>query len=122
MVPPKDVSGRSHSLGELTLNHEHLASWVEDLAVAGGEGGYWPPYIGELWDADAEGSSESVSAVDRWVQIFEAVVWDVAEGGRRRWPSNSSELIVFMADMATVGHSMRESTSDARSHRFLLNN
>jgi hypothetical protein len=43
VVPQKDVAGRGHSLGELALIHGHLASWVEDLAVAGGEGGYWPP-------------------------------------------------------------------------------
>jgi len=49
-------------------------------------------------------------------------VWAVAVGGRGRWPFDGSELIVLMADVAAVGHSTSESTNDARSHRFLLNN
>ena len=48
-------------------------------------------------------------------------VWAVAVGGRGRWPFDASELIVLMADVAAVGHSMGESTDGARSHRFLLN-
>jgi hypothetical protein len=46
----------------------------------------------------------------------------VAEGRCGRWPFGTDELIVFVADVATVGHSMSESTSGVRSHRFLLNN
>ena len=50
-----------------------------------------------------------------------AEVWAVAIGGRGRCPFDVCVLIVFMADVATVGHSACESTNDARSHRFLLN-
>ena len=46
----------------------------------------------------------------------------MTEGRRGRWPFDASELIVFMVDVATVGHSSSEFTDDARSHRFLLNN
>ena len=46
----------------------------------------------------------------------------MAIGGRGRWPFDIGELIVFMMDVATVGHSTSESTNGARSHRFLLNN
>ena len=77
------------------------------------------PYVGGLWDVAAEGSSESASTVDHGVYIPEAEVWSVAEGGRGRWPSNAGELIVFMADVATMGHSTSESIGGARSHRFL---
>ena len=80
-----------------------------------------PPYVGNLWDAATEGSSKSVSAVDCGVQISDVEVWTVAEGGHGRWPSEASELIVFVADVAAMGHSASESTIGARSHRFLLN-
>jgi hypothetical protein len=35
---------------------------------------------------------------------------------------DAGELIVFIADVATMGHSTSESTDSVRSHRFLLNN
>jgi hypothetical protein len=95
---------------------------VEDLAVVSGERGYWPPYVRQLRDAATEGSSESVFVVDHRVQISDAEVWSAAEGGRERWPFDTSELIVFVADVAIVGHSMSESTDGVRNHRFLLNN
>jgi hypothetical protein len=63
-----------------------------------------------------------VSAIDRRVQISEAEVWSMAKGECRRWPSGACELIVFVADVATVGHSMSKSTDGARSHRYLVNN
>ena len=46
----------------------------------------------------------------------------MAEGGRGPWPFDAGELIVFVADVATVGHYMSESTGSVRSHRFLLYN
>jgi hypothetical protein len=45
-----------------------------------------------------------------------------AIGGHGRWPFDTGELAIFTMDVATVGHSTSESTDDARSHRFLLNN
>jgi hypothetical protein len=48
-------------------------------------------------------------------------VWTVAIGGHGRWPFDAGELIVFIADVATGGHSTSEFTVGARSHRFLLN-
>ena len=46
----------------------------------------------------------------------------MVDGGSGRWPFNAIELVVFMADVAAMGHSTRESTDGVRSHRFLLNN
>jgi len=40
-----------------------VASWVEGLAMAGDERGYWPPYIGKLWDVAAGGRFESSFAI-----------------------------------------------------------
>jgi phage baseplate assembly protein gpV len=51
------------------MSHGLLASWLEDLAMTGDERGYWPPYVGELWDASPEGSFESVPTVGRGIQI-----------------------------------------------------
>jgi hypothetical protein len=48
-------------------------------------------------------------------------VWTMVIGGRRRWPFDAGELIVFIADVAVGGHSASEFTVGARSHRFLLN-
>ena len=48
-----------------------------------------------------------------------AEVWVVAMGGHGRWPFDADELIVFVADVAVVGHSTSEFTDNARSHRFL---
>ena len=45
------------------MSHGLLASLVEDLAMTGDERGYRAPYVGELWDAAARGSFESVSVV-----------------------------------------------------------
>ena len=90
--------------------------------MAGGEGGYWPTYIGELWDAASKGSSESVSVVDHGILNSRTKVWATTKGERRRWLFDADELIVFMVDVATVGHSMSESTDGVRSHHFLLNN
>jgi hypothetical protein len=92
------------------------------LAMTSNERGLWPSYVGKLWDATTMDSFKSVSAVDRWVQIFRLEVWDAAKGRRMRWPSDAGTLIVFSVDVATVGHSASESTNGARSHRFLLNN
>ena len=50
-------------MGKFITSHGLLASRVEDLAMMGDESGYWPPYVGELWDAAARGSFESVSTV-----------------------------------------------------------
>ena len=60
--------------------------------------------------------------MDRGVQISSAEVRDATEGRHGRWPFEADELIVFMVDVAAVGHSASESTDGARSHRFLLNN
>jgi hypothetical protein len=46
----------------------------------------------------------------------------MAESGHRHWPFDVDELIVFVADVATVGHFTSESTNGAMSHHFLLNN
>jgi len=46
----------------------------------------------------------------------------MTEGRRGRWPFDASELIVFMVDVATVGHFASESTNDVRSKCFMLNN
>ena len=43
------------------------------------------------------------------------------EGGCGRWPFDADELMVFVVDVVVVGHSTSESTTGARSHRFLLN-
>jgi len=48
-------------------------------------------------------------------------VWVTAIGGRRRGPFDTGELVVFMADVAVVGHSLSEFTDGAKSRRFLLN-
>jgi hypothetical protein len=40
MVSQKDVVDCSHSLGEFAINRGPLASWVEDLAMAGDEIGF----------------------------------------------------------------------------------
>ena len=44
------------------------------------------------------------------------------EGRRESWPLDAGELIVFVMDVAVVGHSASESTGGVRSHRFLLYN
>jgi len=62
-----------------------------------------------------------VSAVDHGIQISKAEVRAAAEGRRGRGPFDADELIVFMADVATVGHTMSKSIVGARSHHFLLN-
>jgi hypothetical protein len=49
------------------VSHGPPDSWVEDLAMAGDERGYWPSYVGELGDATAEGNSESVSTMERGI-------------------------------------------------------
>jgi hypothetical protein len=85
------------------------------------EKGYWLPYVGELWDVATGGSSESVS-VGHGTQISMAEVWAMAVDGHRCWPSDAGELVVFMVDVATVGHSASESSDGAWSHRFLLSN
>ena len=46
----------------------------------------------------------------------------MAEGGHGYWPFDTNDLIVFMVGVATAGHSTSEFISDARGHRFLLNN
>ena len=92
------------------------------MAITSDERGFWPPYIGELWDAAIGGSSENMSATNHGTQISRVEVRAMAKSGRRRGPIDVNELIVFMADVAAVGHSMGESTDGARSHRFLLNN
>jgi hypothetical protein len=51
-------------LGEFVASHGLSASWVEGLAMTGNERGYWPSYVGELWDAATKDSFKSVSAVD----------------------------------------------------------
>ena len=89
--------------------------------MASNERGHWAPHVGALLDAAPEGSSDSVSTMDRGIQISRVEVWATAEGGHRRWPFNADELEVFMADVATMGHSMSESTVGAMSHHFLLN-
>ena len=66
-------------------------------------------------------SSESESVIDRGIQFSRAKVKTVAESGRGRWPFDAYELVVFVADVAFLGHSTRESAGVARSHRFLLN-
>jgi hypothetical protein len=50
-----------------------------------------------------------------------AEVWVIAMGGRGCLPFGADELIVFAADVATMGRSTSESTGSARSHRFVLN-
>ena len=55
------------------------------------------------------------------IQISRVEVWAMAEGGCGRWPSGADELVVFMTDVATMGHSMTESTDGVSSHCFLLN-
>jgi hypothetical protein len=60
MVPDEDVATAGHSSGEVATGHDHLAFWVEDLAVDGDERGPWAPYVGKLWDAAPVGSFESV--------------------------------------------------------------
>ena len=48
-------------------------------------------------------------------------VWAAAEGGHGHWPFDAGELMVFVMDVAAVGHSVSKSTNGVRSHRFLLN-
>ena len=75
-----------HSLGKLAMSHGPLASWVEVLAMASDEGGHLSPYVGELWDAASEGSSESVSAMNHGVQISRVEFRAMIQGGRGRCP------------------------------------
>ena len=89
--------------------------------MADGERGYWPLWVGELQDTATGGSSESVSAAGYMPKISMAEAWVVAMGERGCWPFDANELIIFMVDVAAVGHSTNESTGSARSHRFLLN-
>jgi hypothetical protein len=63
-----------------------------------------------------------VPAEDRGIQISRVEVRAVAQGGCGHWLFGADELVVFMADVASLGHSMSKSTSGASSHRFLLNN
>ena len=81
MVPQKDVASWGHSVGELAMNHRPLVSWVENMAMAGDERGYWPHYVGELWDAAPKGSSESVFAIGHGVWVPRAEDWVMAEDG-----------------------------------------
>ena len=90
--------------------------------MVGDERGYWPPYVGKLWDATAEGSSESVSTVGHGVQVSRVEDLAMAEDGRGHWPFDTDGLRVLMEDAAIVGHSTGKSTNDARSHLLLLNN
>jgi hypothetical protein len=46
----------------------------------------------------------------------------MAESGHGCWPFDADEPIVFVADVATMGHSTSESTNGAMIHHFLLNN
>ena len=78
-----------------------------------------PPYVGKLWDATAEGSSESVSTVGHGVQVSRVEDLAMAEDGRGHWPFDTDGPVVFMTDVAAAGHSMSESTGGTRSHRFL---
>jgi hypothetical protein len=80
------------------------------------------PYVGELWNAAVGGSSETMSVAGHRTKISMAEVWAATIGGRGHWPFDVGELAVFTMDVVTVGHSTSESTDDARSHRFLLNN
>jgi hypothetical protein len=48
--------------------------------MTGNERGYWPSYVGELWDAATKDSFKSVSAVDCKVQIL-----GEDESGIPRW-------------------------------------
>ena len=109
-------------MGQFVVDRGSQVSKVEDLAMARCERGHCPPYIGELWDAAARGSFESVSTLGHETQISVAEVWAVAEGERERWPFDVNELIVITMDVATMGYSASESTNGMRSHRFLLNN
>ena len=54
-----------------------------------------------------------------WISMVE--VWVKAAGGCGCWPFDADELIVFVVDVAAVGHSTSEFTGSARSHHFLLN-
>ena len=51
-----------------------------------------------------------------------AEVWAVAIGERGRWPMDAGELIVFMANVAAMGHSASESIGGVRSLHLLLYN
>jgi len=62
--------------------------------MTGDERGCWPPYVGEIRDAAAEGSFESVSTAGHGTQISVAEVWAVAVGGCGRWPLDVGELIL----------------------------
>ena len=57
--------------------------------------------------------------MDHRALISRVDVRAMAKGGRGRWPFGVDGLIVFVVDVAVVGHSTSESTSGARSHRFL---
>ena len=48
MIFLKHVAVEGHSVGELAMSHGPLVSWVENLAMAGNERGYWASYVGEL--------------------------------------------------------------------------
>jgi hypothetical protein len=45
----------------------------------------------------------------------------MANGRCGNWPSDADELVVFVADVAAMGHSASKSTDGTSSHRFLLN-
>ena len=63
-----------------------------------------------------------MSAVNHGIQISKVEAWTMAKGRCGRCPFDADELIVFMADVATMNHSTSKFISDARSHHFLLNN
>ena len=62
-----------------------------------------------------------MSAAGYMYRISMAEVWVIAAGGHRCWPFDADELIVFAANVATMGHSTSEFTGSVWSHRFLLN-
>ena len=59
--------------------------------------------------------------MDHISQISRAEVRATAEGGCRVWSFNANELVVFIVNVAAMGHSISEFTDGARSHCFLLN-
>jgi len=61
------------------VSREPLVSRTRGLGATGGERGYWPLWVGELQDAVAGGSSESVSAVGYMSSISMVEVWVVGE-------------------------------------------
>ena len=62
--------------------------------MASNERGHWAPHVGALQDATPEGSSDSVSTVDREILAYGTEVRFTTEGGHGHWPFGTVNRMV----------------------------